>query len=194
MNKLVITNGTGGAGKDTFCEMVKGFLPFTTYRMYRYSYVELVRRLLRDVYMNTDSKTKEDRRNLAYINRVLEETYDIPFKDCCSVIDGWLKESVVDPYDEFPPNAPVLVEPWNVIMLDVRNPKVIERFKERYKNEVDVITLLVDNGTTTEDTEEDKMVFDYTYDYVVSNTRDMDFLRRQAESFARKITKIGGET
>lgn len=179
MRRIIITNGTGGAGKDTFCEYVTDYLGKKGYTAWRSSYVEFTRFMLSENGIDTSKKTDKDRVLLAELNRLLEEYDDIPFKDCCQLIDDALfKSENNDPYQYCPEDLA------DVILLDVRNPDVIEKFKTVYNN---VITVLIDNGTTNTATEEDRGVFNYRYDRIISNTRDLDFLKQQAEVFADEI-------
>ncbi len=177
MKRLIIINGTGGAGKDTFCNYVIKCLNQKDYVIWRYSYVDFARFILSDKGIDTSKKTNKDRVLLAGLNKLLEEYDDIPFKDCCQLInDGFFKD-MDDPYEYNP-------ESVDIILLDVREPDVIERFKTVYD---DVLTVLVDNGTTNTVTKEDEGVFNYKYDRIISNTRDLDFLKHQAEVFADEI-------
>ncbi len=178
MRKLIITNGTGGSGKDTFCKFAAEYLG-ESYNTVRYSYVDFARRVLADAGIDTSSKTDMDRELLAGLNHLLEKYDDIPFKDCCQFINDMLfrLDETAD-YDYIPKNIA------DVIFLDVRNPEIIDRFKSAYDN---IITVLVDNGRTTTATKEDSGVFNYNYDSVISNTRDLDYLKRQAKNFASKF-------
>lgn len=47
MKKLIITNGTGGSGKDTFCKLVVDYLG-ENFNSVRYSYVDFARQTLAD--------------------------------------------------------------------------------------------------------------------------------------------------
>ncbi len=178
MRKLIITNGTGGSGKDTFCKFAAEYLG-EGYNTVRYSYVDFARRVLADAGIDTSSKTDMDRELLAGLNHLLEKYDDIPFKDCCQFINDMLfRSDETADYDYIPKDIA------DVIFLDVRNPEIIDRFKSAYDN---IITVLVDNGRTNTATEEDSGVFDYNYDSVISNTRDLDYLKRQAKNFASKF-------
>lgn len=182
MRKLVITNGTGGAGKDTFCQMVKKELEEIGFETWRYSYVDFTRNMLHEFAdIDTSKKTDKDRKLLAAINRALEEYDDIPFKDCCDLINDFLLsfqnryEPMTDTYEK---------NDTDFIFLDVRSPEIINRFKEKYKN---VYTVLVDNGKLTDSTPEDLNVKNYDYDYMINNTGTLCDLEQQAHDFVTYI-------
>lgn len=178
MRKLVITNGTGGSGKDTFCKFAADYLG-ERYNTIRYSYVDFARQMLAEAGIDTNAKTDKDRELLAGLNHLLERHDDIPFKDCCQFINDMLFKS-----DETADYDYISRDIADVIFLDVRSPEIINRFKSTYDN---IITVLVDNGKTNTATEEDSRVYNYNYDSVISNTRDMDYLKRQARNFVDKF-------
>ncbi len=182
MRKLIITNGTGGAGKDTFCKYITEYLETKGYKACRYSYADFARYLLSKSGIDTNKKTNKDRILLAGLNKLLEEYDDIPFKDCCQFIDDTLFNC--DDTECIPEDV------VNVILLDVRVPKVIDKFKNVYSN---VITVLIENGVTNTATKEDSGVFDYCYDSIISNTKGYDYLKEQAESFSDKFILKGDE-
>ena len=182
MRKLVITNGTGGAGKDTFCQMVKKELEEIGFETWRYSYVDFARNMLHEFAdIDTSKKTDKDRKLLAAINRALEEYDDIPFKDCCSLINDFLLsfqnryEPMTDTYEK---------NDTDFIFLDVRSPEIIDRFKEKYNN---VYTVLVDNGKLTDSAPEDLNVNNYDYDYTINNKGTLCDLEQQAHDFVTYI-------
>lgn len=182
MRKLIITNGTGGAGKDTFYKMVANRLQALGYEVFRYSYVQYTRDMLSEWGgIDTSAKTDKDRQLLAGINHALEEYSDIPFRDCCEFIDENLftyKTRYEPTENQFVPSD------VNFIFLDVRVPEVINRFRERYQN---TQTVFVHNGEVNSATAEDKGVYNYQYDYVVDNTGNIDNLKEQADRYANYI-------
>lgn len=182
MRKLVITNGTGGAGKDTFCQMVKKELEEIGFETWRYSYVDFTRNMLQEFAdIDTSKKTDKDRKLLAAINRALEEYDDIPFKDCCSLVEDFL----LSYQKRFEPTTDTYVKnDADFIFLDVRVPEIIDRFKEKYQN---VYTVLIDNGTLTDSTQEDLGVKNYKYDYTIDNTGTLCDLEQQANDFVLSI-------
>lgn len=182
MRKLVITNGTGGAGKDTFCQMVKKELEGIGFETWRYSYVDFTRNMLQEFAdIDTSKKTDKDRKLLAAINRALEEYDDIPFKDCCSLVEDFL----LSYQKRFEPTTDTYVKnDADFIFLDVRVPEIIDRFKEKYTN---VYTVIIDNGKLTDSTPEDLNVKNYVYDYTIDNTGTLCDLEQQAHDFVNFI-------
>ena len=182
MRKLIITNGTGGAGKDTFYQMVANRLQTLGYDVFRYSYVQYTRDMLSEWGgIDTSAKTDKDRQLLACINHALEEYSDIPFRDCCEFIDENLltyRTRYEPTENQFVPND------VNFIFLDVRVPEVIDRFKERYQN---TQTVFVHNGEVNSATAEDRNVYNYKYDYVIDNTGNFSHLKEQAERYVNHL-------
>ena len=180
MKKLIILNGTGGAGKDTFYKYISEYL-FQRYNQtsIHYSYVEFTREMLKEYGIDPSEKTAKYRQLLATINHALTEYRNIPLRDCCSLIDDMLFKGIDDdPYEYVNPNE------INCIFLDVREPSVIDSFKKLYPN---TTTILVDNGRINNSTNEDKNVKNYLYDYVIFNVTSIDELKLKSEDIAEKL-------
>lgn len=186
MRKIIITNGTGGAGKDTFCNMVTSLLLTKNLTVLKTSYVDDTRDMLKEWFgIDTSAKTDKDRQLLASINKALEVYDDVPFKSCCNIInDMFCDFKSSDPYEEYPWSKD---SEFDVIFLDVRDPAVIDKFKNTYNN---ICTVLIDNGKTNTATTEDTNVRNYKYDYIIANTGSLDYLLSQAESFVANISKM----
>ncbi len=184
MRKLIITNGTGGAGKDTFCNMVTSLLFTKNITVLKTSYVDDTRDMLKEWFgIDTSAKTDKDRQLLASVNKALEVYDDVLFKNCCRLIDDMFCDfTEIDPYDYQSKDSE-----FDVIFLDVRDPAVIDKFKNTYNN---VYTILIDNGKTNTATTEDANVRNYRYDYIIANTGSLDYLLSQAESFVGNISKM----
>lgn len=185
MRKLIITNGTGGAGKDTFCNMVTSLLLTKNLTVLKASYVDDTRSMLKEWFgIDTSAKTDKDRQLLASVNKALEIYDDVPFKNCCHLIDDMFYYfEDTDPYD-----YPCAKDSeFDVIFLDVRDSAVIDKFKNTYNN---VYTILIDNGKTNTATTEDSNVRNYRYDYIIANTGSLDCLLSQAEKFIDSIARM----
>lgn len=176
MLRVIITNGTGGSGKDTFyyyaaAEIIgrKDIHAVSN----KYSYVDWTRHVLHLLNFDTDNKTPAMRTLMSDLNRAFEKYDDIPFNMCVKKIEQQERRDKQYSCDYY-------------LFLDVRSPEVIDRFKAKYP---DILTVLVDNGTINTDTELDSGVYDYNYDYVVKNTGTLDDLRAEAERFVEKLVK-----
>lgn len=181
MKKLIILNGTGGAGKDTFYKYISEYL-FQHYNQtsIHYSYVEFTREMLKEYGIDPSEKTAKYRQLLATINHALTDYRNIPLRDCCSLIDDMLFKRLNDDPYEYCVNPNEI----NCIFLDVREPLVIDSFKKLYPN---TATILIDNGRINNSTNEDKNVKNYLYDYVIFNVGSVDELQSQAEHIAEKL-------
>lgn len=184
MRKLIITNGTGGAGKDTFCNMITSLLLTKNLTVLKASYVDDTRSMLKEWFgIDTSAKTDKDRQLLASVNKALEVYDDVPFKNCCHLIDDMFCDfTEIDPYDYQGKDSE-----FDVIFLDVRDPIVIDKFKNMYNN---VYAVLIDNGKTNIATTEDANVRNYRYDYIIANTGSLDYLLSQAENFVSNISEM----
>ena len=173
--QIIILNGTGGSGKDTFINLCSKYASCMS--------ISSVDKVYEAASLMgwPRTKTDKDRKLLAAINRALEEYDDIPFKDCCALINDFLLsfqnryEPMTDTYEK---------NDTDFIFLDVRSPEIIDRFKERYNN---VYTVLVDNGKLTDSTPEDLNVNNYDYDYTINNKGTLCDLEQQAHDFVTYI-------
>lgn len=170
---IVVTNGYGGCGKDTFCRMVNDAVSSsdfisefgkTFYR--RYSYVECTRQMLASAGIDITHKSNELRELMAKVNVALEDYYDLPFEDVRRVLD----EQISAEYNN------------HVIMVDARDPVIINRVVRTYPN---VLTLLVRRSEVSAGVGDD-YVDNYTYDVIVDNRNPAE-LRSFAEKFARAL-------
>lgn len=87
MNKhIFIINGSGGVGKDTFCNLVD---EVSNGQVYSYSSVNLVKKVAEMCGWN-GAKEEHDRKFLSDLKDLLTKYNDAPFKNTCEVIDKFL--------------------------------------------------------------------------------------------------------
>lgn len=170
---IIMTNGYGGCGKDTFCRMVhdavrsEDFIAeFGETFFRRYSYVECTRQMLRNAGIDITNKSDELRELMVKVNAALEEYHDFPFRDVCGVIE----EQIPAGYSN------------HIVMVDARDPDVIDRIVRTYNN---VLALLVRRSEVSAGVG-DNYVDDYTYDVIVDNRNPAE-LKSFAEKFARSL-------
>lgn len=163
MNKsIIIINGSGGVGKDTFCEMVD---KVSGYQCDIYSSVQFVKELAKECGWN-GAKEEKDRKFLSDLKDLLTEYNDLPFKKVCEEIDSFLD-----------------CENTILLFIHIREPKEIQRVVDRYGSIVK--TLLIENPNVKQvvGNHADEEVNSYSYDLYISNDGTLDDLRQCAEHF-----------
>ncbi len=164
--KVIIINGQGGSGKDTFVN----FCQQNNSEIWNISTIDCVKKMAYRVGWD-GQKDNKGRRLLSDLKDALTAYGDIPFN---SVLDGVyaIKHNykVVNKSDE---NV--------VIFIHCREPEEIERLKKTLNG----ITLLIRRPTVSDTftNHADKNVFDYDYDYVYDNVGDLEKLKDDATSF-----------
>ncbi len=163
MDKAIfIINGTGGAGKDTVCEMaavrcsVRNVSSITPI-------VEIAR------FAGWDGvKTKEARRLLSRLKEAFTEYNDLSYQYCLQQAREFLNG------DE------------QLMFLHVREPEEIERLRQALGP--DCHTLLVRRPSVSGNAfgnRSDDEVEQYHYDTVIENDSSLEALRHKVESFLR---------
>lgn len=161
MNKnIVIINGTGTSGKDTFVKFVS---KYTT--VVNFSSIDKVREVA-TVGGYDGGKTEKDRKFLSDLKVLFEEYNDMPFKSMAEVVDKFRET------DE------------EILFLHIREPHNIERAV----NEFAAKTLLVkrvglENITSNYS---DANVDNYDYDYRIENNT-LEQLEKDAILFIEKL-------
>ncbi len=126
MNKKVfILNGVANAGKDTFVNYINSLGISAVH----YSYVDFTKNVLKDIGFDTDTKTDSMRKLLCDVNCALKNYADIPFKDCCSVVDDFKKD--------------YLNGDW--LFIDCREPSEIRRMTKLFNAKA----VFIDRGKVT---------------------------------------------
>ena len=99
LSRIYVVNGAPGAGKDTFCDMVKIY--HSEAYTYTVSTVDTVKEIAEMLGWNGE-KTLKDRKFLSGLKDVLTEWREIPIRDCIDAIDCWefeLKQQWLNPED-----------------------------------------------------------------------------------------------
>lgn len=164
-NAIFIINGSGGCGKDTFVDYVKNHIP-STYKLQSISTIDPVRNMLADYGIDTYKKTERDRLLLSEIKSAIMK-YDpyYSFKNTLSVFNRIFQ----DPYEQ-----------KGVIFVHCREKEDIDRLKK-----LGAYTILIKNDNVSHITsnESDKNVFDYNYDFIISNNGTLEEIEQKAKDF-----------
>jgi hypothetical protein len=179
--KIVVINGKGGCGKDTFVSCCREIInknrgKCQTSRCLNISTVDYVKYVAAFCGWEGE-KDPATRKFLSQLKDILTEWKDIPFQDIKQKINEYKKElSAVDNF----------IRGESVVFIHCREPKEIARLVEEFNAK----TLLI-RRDVAEKVEQfnhaDNCVLNYVYDYTVYNNDTLDALRAAAEVFLREF-------
>lgn len=163
LKKIFITNGSGGCGKDTFAKAISELIP-----TYKYSAIDAVKRCAKDVGWNGE-KSEKDRKFLSDLKELTSSYNDFSFKDISKIVEDF-KNNKLDSI---------------VLLIDIREPKDIQRAKEEFGAE----TILIRRSSVKPilSNMADANVENYGYDYYIDNNGTLDDLERTAYEFVKEV-------
>ena len=170
MVKVVIINGTGGSGKDTFVNFcMEHTADKDGYMIYNIYSVDKVKEAA--VILGWDGgKTEKDRKFLSDL-KILVEGYN----------DGNFKY-MVDMFNEV--NNVTTEDNKAIIFFHVREPKEIDRLIEAFGKENCISLLITTNRVEhIKSNMADAGVYDYEYNMVLHNDSSLDRLMMEARCF-----------
>lgn len=185
---IIILNGCGASGKDTFESEVKNLLPKRLVQDH-ISSIDPMRELLKTMQKFSpnapDYPKEQTRKALSELKRIWDETYDGSFRYTVNAIDHIRNAALVS-------NDTA----GAVIFVHIREPENIRKLVDHYRsdNKTVVLTALVYGRTKPEtfDNESDRQVTNYDYDLYINNSSDLMTLRSTASKFAKIITNWFG--
>jgi len=160
-NKVIIINGSAGTGKDSFVKLCQQI----STKIMNVSTIDYPKQIAR--YFGWEGeKDEKSRRMLSGLKDLLTEYDDIPFKKIKQFIMACKNQK---------------------IFVHCREPHEIERLKKEYN----AITLLITNPNvaTISTNHADAEVYNYQYDWVISNDGTLEDLKDKAEIFLSEINK-----
>lgn len=158
--KVFIINGSGGVGKDTFCEYIGHYAKVKVI-----SSIDLVKDYASKMGWN-GSKTPRDRKFLSDLKDLLTKYNDYPFRDICQKV-LWFKEDD----NEF-------------LFIHIREPEEIDRAKREFN--AHTILMVNDNVKGIYSNHADARVLEYNYDIVIDNSGTLKDLDIIAKDFVEK--------
>lgn len=162
MNTIIIINGKGGVGKDTFIQLCENY----TDNIINISTVDYVKEVAR--YCGWDGeKDFLARRFLSDIKDSLTRWKDVPFQKMVEEVKKHKNK---------------------IIFIHVREPEEIDRLKKELKAKTLLIkndSLIVDYGNHADD-----FVEKYDYDYVIDNSSTISTLEQSAKTFVDIIKSV----
>jgi dephospho-CoA kinase len=163
MNKqIIIINGSGGVGKDTFVEYCKEYSS-----VLNISSVDKVKEAAR-ILGWTGSKSDEDRKFLSDIKILATQYDDSPYKYIKESIKTFKKYKYLD-----------------LMFIHLREPVEIERVKQDFG----CLTMLIVNRNVPNINSNmaDANVDKYNYDFLIDNSYRLYDLRQKAKSFVMEL-------
>lgn len=159
MKEIIIINGTGGSGKDTFVEFVSKYK-----KTFNFSSVDKVKKIATQIGW-TGSKTEKDRKFLSDLKKLTTEYNDMSFND--------IKENVKS----------FLNSDSEIMFIHIREPEEIKRAALEFNTK----TLLIKrNGVDNISSNySDANVENYEYDFIIYNTT-LEELEKEALNFSKK--------
>ena len=168
--KIVIINGKGGCGKDTFVAMCKDILGAEFVR--NISTVDFVKEVA-EVCGWDGTKTPRNRKFLSDLKDLLTEWNDVPLRKVAEEVEAYATYLTIN-------------QQWNtgLVFIHCREPKEIDKLVREFDG--DVATLLI-RRTAAESVEQinhaDNEVLNYSYDYTIYNDSTLSWLRNEARIF-----------
>lgn len=165
---IFIINGSGGVGKDTFVELVSTELNDRLKKFHtvvNFSSVDKVKEIAKEIGWD-GKKTEKDRKFLSDLKILCNNYCDMPFQSMRRKILDFIKDK----------NSKVL-------FLHIREPEEIARAVKEFGAKtiliVRPIKQIVSNIA-------DKGVYDYQYDFVISNDGTIEELKEKAKDFLQR--------
>ena len=171
--KIICISGQGGVGKDTFVN----FCGSEETGIYNVSMIDPVKKIATIVGW-TGSKDLRDRRFLSDLKDLLSDYDDYPFKNVLNSIDQiirnheWYKWSTSFSHEL-------------IIFVHSRELEDLQRWRFQYGARSLLIRREEVEGNYGNHS--DDQVFDIEYDYEIKNNGDLNHLRKEADSFIKKI-------
>lgn len=162
MAQIVLINGYGGVGKDTFVDFVRKY-----YKKGEVSSISTVDRVkIAADYLGWDGKKDEKGRNFLSQLKFLACEYDDNFSK--KYIEECLSTMGED----------------DVLFVHVREPEEIDYLKKIFNG----ITILIKNSRVAQPhNRADLNVFNYCYDFIILNESSLEELKITARTFASTV-------
>lgn len=159
MKTLIIINGTGFAGKDSFVKCCNAFIPVANI-----SSIDCIKERARD-FGYDGGKTPEDRLFLHELKMISTKYNDYSFRNVASRINETKED---------------------IIFVHIREIEEINRYIQTYSDNYRVITLLIQQAKLKNvvlGNRADDEVANFEYDFIIDNDGDIEELKNNAGLF-----------
>lgn len=166
MKEIIVINGSGGKGKDSFVEFVSKYL-----KTKNISSVDKIKEAA-TILGWSGEKNDNDRLFLSDLKQLSKEYNDYPYK------------YIVDEIGKF------LNSDKEIIFIHIREPEEIRRIVSEFNAK----TLLVRNSNVLDikTNYSDANVENYNYDFYIENNGNLEDLEYKAKKFAKDLLRKGG--
>jgi len=169
--KVIITNGSGTSGKDSFVKCINEVKPNF---VYKYSSIDLVKRASKILGWDGE-KTEKDRKFLSDMKILATKYNDSPFNDIKAIVKDFNEDKI---------NTKIL-------MIDIREPEEIARAVQEFN----AISVLIKRKNAKKITSNmaDANVENYKYDYIINNDGTLEDLKAKAITFIQELEELDNE-
>lgn len=166
MKEIIVINGSGGKGKDSFVEFVSRYL-----KTENISSVDKIKEAAK-ILGWSGGKEDNDRLFLSNLKQLSKEYNDYPYEYVANEIVKFLKDNE------------------EVMFIHIREPEEIERIVSDFNAK----TLLVRNSNVLDikTNYSDANVENYDYDFYIENNGNLEDLEYKAKKFAKDLLREGG--
>ena len=160
MKKIVVINGTGGCGKDTFVLFCSKYAS-----VYNFSSIDKVKEVAKVIGW-TGKKTEKDRKFLSDLKKLTTEYNDMAFNSIKDAVNTF-NDSNLD-----------------IMFIHIREPEEIKRAVDNFN----AYSLLIkrENQSKITSNYSDASVEDYDYDFTIINTT-LDEYEKEAKKFIKEL-------
>lgn len=162
--QIIVINGSGGAGKDTFVNLVSKYVPTMNY-----SSVDRIKEIAKECGWD-GKKTEKDRKFLSDLKYLCSQYNDLPML--------YMKKNVQKFYNS----------ENELLFLHIREPNEISNAVILFNAK----TLLIRRKSVKHiiTNEADAGVFNYNYNYVIENNGTKEELDNKAKEFVETLSKL----
>lgn len=160
MKKIVVINGTGGCGKDTFVELCRKYI-----NIYNFSSIDKVKEVAKVIGWS-GSKSEKDRKFLADLKKLTTDYNDMAFN------------SIIDAVNIFKNSKD------EIMFIHIREPEEIKRVVDKFGAK----SLLIKRARQEliKSNASDANVENYDYDYIIENTT-LEEYENKAINFIKEL-------
>ena len=159
--KIIVINGTGGSGKDTFVEYVSKYA-----KVYNFSSVDKVKEIAKLIGW-TGTKTDKDRKFLSDLKKLTTNYNDMSFVSIKEAINKFNSSDN------------------EIMFIHIREPEEILKVVEA--SGAKTILIKRKNLDNTNSNTSDMNVDNYNYDYYINNDSTLEDFEEKAKEFLENI-------
>ena len=160
--KIVIINGTGASGKDTFVEFASQFA-----KVFNFSSVDKVKEIAKLIGWN-GGKTEKDRKFLSDLKKLTTDYNEMPLRSILEAVKTFYQSEN------------------ELMFIHIREPEEIEKAKHAISSEVKTLLIKRAGQQNIMSNYSDASVDNYDYDFYIENTT-LEELEKAAYEFVENL-------